>query len=83
MQPSGTNAAASRAGFSSSTPSKHPVPGKRVTRWGKDEVDLLSQHDLFAGIARLLAHTTERAMGHGVQHGYVERRGRTDPLMDP
>jgi 5-methylcytosine-specific restriction enzyme subunit McrC len=46
--------------------------------WGNDEVNLLAQHDLFAGIARLLAHTTERAIGRGVQHGYVERR---EPLV--
>jgi hypothetical protein len=31
--------------------------------WSNDEVDLLVQHDLFAGIARLLAHTVERAIG--------------------
>jgi 5-methylcytosine-specific restriction enzyme subunit McrC len=42
--------------------------------WSNDEVDLLVHHDLFAGIARLLAHTIERAVGRGVQHGYVERR---------
>jgi 5-methylcytosine-specific restriction enzyme subunit McrC len=46
--------------------------------WGSDEVDLLVHDDLFAGIARLLAHTVERAFGQGVQHGYVERR---DPLV--
>jgi 5-methylcytosine-specific restriction enzyme subunit McrC len=46
--------------------------------WGKDEVDLLVHDDLFAGIARLLAHAVERALGQGVQHGYVERR---DPLV--
>jgi len=46
--------------------------------WGNEEVDLLVQHDLFAGIARLLAHTVERAIGRGVQHGYVERR---EPLV--
>jgi 5-methylcytosine-specific restriction enzyme subunit McrC len=44
--------------------------------WSNDEVDLLVHHDLFAGIARLLAHTVERAIGRGVQHGYVERRER-------
>ena len=44
--------------------------------WSTDEVDLLVHHDLFAGIARLLAHTIERAIGRGVQHGYVERRER-------
>jgi 5-methylcytosine-specific restriction enzyme subunit McrC len=42
--------------------------------WSNEEVDLLVHHDLFAGIARLLAHTIERAIGRGVQHGYVERR---------
>jgi 5-methylcytosine-specific restriction enzyme subunit McrC len=42
--------------------------------WSTEEVDLLVHHDLFAGIARLLAHTIERAIGRGVQHGYVERR---------
>jgi hypothetical protein len=31
--------------------------------WSNDEVDLLVQHDLFAGIALLLAHTVERAIG--------------------
>jgi len=46
--------------------------------WNNDEVDLLVHHDLFAGIARLLAHTVERAIGRGVQHGYVERR---EPLV--
>ena len=46
--------------------------------WSNDEVDLLVHHDLFAGIARLLAHTIERAIGRGVQHGYVERR---EPLV--
>lgn len=46
--------------------------------WSNDEVDLLIHHDLFAGIARLLAHTIERAIGRGVQHGYVERR---EPLV--
>ena len=46
--------------------------------WGNEEVDLLIHHDLFAGIARLLAHTIERAIGRGVQHGYVERR---EPLV--
>jgi 5-methylcytosine-specific restriction enzyme subunit McrC len=46
--------------------------------WGKDEVDLLVHDDLFAGIARLLAHAVERAFGQGLQHGYVERR---DPLV--
>ncbi len=46
--------------------------------WGRDEVDLLVHDDLFAGIARLLAHAVERAFGQGVQHGYVERR---DPLV--
>jgi 5-methylcytosine-specific restriction enzyme subunit McrC len=46
--------------------------------WSNDEVDLLVHHDLFAGIARLLAHTVERAIGRGVQHGYVERR---EPLV--
>lgn len=53
--------------------------------WSNEEVDLLVHHDLFAGIARLLAHTVERAIGRGVQHGYVERceplvalRGRVD-----
>jgi len=44
--------------------------------WSNDEVDLLVHHDLFAGIARLLAHTIERAIGRGVQHGYIERRER-------
>jgi 5-methylcytosine-specific restriction enzyme subunit McrC len=44
--------------------------------WSNDEVDLLVHRDLFAGIARLLAHTIERAIGRGVQHGYVERRER-------
>lgn len=44
--------------------------------WSNDEVDLLVHHDLFAGIARLLAHTIERAIGRGVQYGYVERRER-------
>jgi hypothetical protein len=33
--------------------------------WSNDEVDLLVHHDLFAGIARLLAHTIERAIGRG------------------
>ncbi len=42
--------------------------------WGRDEVDLLIHDDLFAGIARLLASAVERAIGRGVQHGYVERR---------
>jgi 5-methylcytosine-specific restriction enzyme subunit McrC len=46
--------------------------------WSNDEVDLLVHRDLFAGIARLLAHTVERAIGRGVQHGYVERR---EPLV--
>jgi 5-methylcytosine-specific restriction enzyme subunit McrC len=46
--------------------------------WSNEEVDLLVHHDLFAGIARLLAHTVERAIGRGVQHGYVERR---EPLV--
>ena len=46
--------------------------------WSNDELDLLVHHDLFAGIARLLAHTVERAIGRGVQHGYVERR---EPLV--
>lgn len=53
--------------------------------WGNDEVDLLVDHDLFAGVARLLAHAADRAIGRGVQHGYVERheplvalRGRVD-----
>jgi 5-methylcytosine-specific restriction enzyme subunit McrC len=46
--------------------------------WGNDEVDLLVHHDFFAGIARLLAHTVERAIGRGVQHGYIERR---EPLV--
>jgi 5-methylcytosine-specific restriction enzyme subunit McrC len=46
--------------------------------WSSEEVDLLVHHDLFAGIARLLAHTVERAIGRGVQHGYVERR---EPLV--
>jgi 5-methylcytosine-specific restriction enzyme subunit McrC len=46
--------------------------------WSNEEVDLLVHHDLFAGIARLLAHTIERAIGRGVQHGYVERR---EPLV--
>ena len=46
--------------------------------WSNEEVDLLVHHDLFAGIARLLAHTVERAIGPGVQHGYVERR---EPLV--
>jgi 5-methylcytosine-specific restriction enzyme subunit McrC len=46
--------------------------------WGRDEVDLLVHDDLFAAIARLLAHAVERAIGPGVQHGYVERR---DPLV--
>jgi 5-methylcytosine-specific restriction enzyme subunit McrC len=46
--------------------------------WGNEEVDLLVHHDLFAGIARLLAHTVERAIGRGVQHGYIERR---EPLV--
>lgn len=44
--------------------------------WSNDEVDLLIHHDLFAGIARLLAYTIERAIGRGVQYGYVERRER-------
>jgi 5-methylcytosine-specific restriction enzyme subunit McrC len=44
--------------------------------WGRDEIDLLADHDLFAGIARLLAHTVELAIGRGVQHGYVERAER-------
>ena len=47
--------------------------------WSNDEVDLLVHHDLFAGIARLLAHTIERAIGRGVQHGYVERRELSSP----
>jgi 5-methylcytosine-specific restriction enzyme subunit McrC len=42
--------------------------------WSNDEVDLLVHRDLFAGIARLLAHTIESAIGRGVQYGYVERR---------
>jgi 5-methylcytosine-specific restriction enzyme subunit McrC len=42
--------------------------------WSNDEVDLLVHRDLFAGIARLLAHNIERAIGRGVQYGYVERR---------
>jgi 5-methylcytosine-specific restriction enzyme subunit McrC len=46
--------------------------------WSNEEVDLLVHRDLFAGIARLLAHTIERAIGRGVQHGYVERR---EPLV--
>ena len=46
--------------------------------WGNEEVDLLVHHDLFACIARLLAHTVERAIGRGVQHGYIERR---EPLV--
>lgn len=46
--------------------------------WGNEEVDLLIHHDLFAGIARLLAHTVDRAIGRGVQHGYVERQ---EPLV--
>jgi 5-methylcytosine-specific restriction enzyme subunit McrC len=46
--------------------------------WSSEEVDLLVHHDLFAGIARLLTHTVERAIGRGVQHGYVERR---EPLV--
>jgi 5-methylcytosine-specific restriction enzyme subunit McrC len=46
--------------------------------WSDEEVDLLVHHDLFAGIARLLAHTVERAIGRGVQHGYIERR---EPLV--
>jgi 5-methylcytosine-specific restriction enzyme subunit McrC len=46
--------------------------------WSNDEVDLLIHHDLFAGIARLMAHIVERAIGRGVQHGYVERR---EPLV--
>jgi len=53
--------------------------------WSDDEVDLLAQRDLFAGIARLMAHTVERALQQGVKHGYVERheplvalRGRVD-----
>lgn len=53
--------------------------------WSNDELDLLVYDDLFAGIARLLAHSVERAIGRGVQHGYVERceplvalRGRVD-----
>ncbi len=44
--------------------------------WGREEVDLLVDHDLFAGIARLLAYTVELAIGRGVQHGYVDRRER-------
>ena len=46
--------------------------------WGGNEVDLLVQRDLFAGIARMVAHAVERAIGRGVQHGYVERR---EPLV--
>jgi len=46
--------------------------------WSNEEVDLLIHHDLFAGIARLLAHAVDRAIGRGVQHGYVERR---EPLV--
>jgi 5-methylcytosine-specific restriction enzyme subunit McrC len=46
--------------------------------WSNEEVDLLLHDDLFAGIARLLAHTIEGAIGRGVQHGYVERR---EPLV--
>jgi 5-methylcytosine-specific restriction enzyme subunit McrC len=53
--------------------------------WSDDELDLLLHRDLFAGIARLLAHTVDRAIGRGVQYGYVERheslvalRGRVD-----
>jgi 5-methylcytosine-specific restriction enzyme subunit McrC len=43
--------------------------------WSNEEVDLLVDRDLFAGIARLLAHTIERAIGRGVQYGYVEQCG--------
>jgi 5-methylcytosine-specific restriction enzyme subunit McrC len=53
--------------------------------WSNQEVDLLADRDLFAGIARLLTHTVELAIGRGVQHGYVELherlvalRGRVD-----
>jgi 5-methylcytosine-specific restriction enzyme subunit McrC len=48
--------------------------------WGRDELDLLVQRDLFAGIARLLGHAVDRAIGRGVQHGYVERRERVVAL---
>lgn len=44
--------------------------------WSDDEVDLLVHQDLLAGIARMLANSVERAIGRGVQHGYVERRER-------
>jgi len=47
--------------------------------WSNEEVDLLIHHDLFAGIARLLAHAVDRAIGRGVQHGYVERRDLSSP----
>ena len=46
--------------------------------WGSDEAGLLVHRDLFAGIARMLAYAVERAIGPGVQHGYVERR---EPLV--
>ena len=46
--------------------------------WSADEVDLRVDQDLFAGIARLMAHTVDRAIRPGVQHGYVERR---EPLV--
>jgi 5-methylcytosine-specific restriction enzyme subunit McrC len=44
--------------------------------WSDEEVDLLVHQDLLAGIARMLANSVERAIGRGVQHGYVERRER-------
>ncbi len=53
--------------------------------WSTDEVDLQVDQDLFAGIARMMAHAVDRAIRPGVQHGYVERceplvalRGRID-----
>jgi 5-methylcytosine-specific restriction enzyme subunit McrC len=44
--------------------------------WSDEEVDLLVHQDLLAGIARMLANSVERAIGRGVQHGYVERQER-------
>lgn len=48
--------------------------------WGREEMDLLVQDDLFAGIARMLAHAVDLAIGRGIQHGYVERRERVVAL---
>lgn len=41
-----------------------------------DEVDLEVDVDLLAGLARLFAAAVRRAIGPGVQHGYVEMRER-------